>query len=77
MEAPKCKLCGERHWGLCPSNESPEPIKIEDLTPPQQLKLLKALLDDPRIEDKGKFDRTAYQREYMRKWRAARKQADE
>lgn len=27
----------------------------------------------PRIEDKGKFDRTAYQREYMRKWRAARR----
>ena len=22
MDAPKCKLCGERHWGDCPSLQS-------------------------------------------------------
>lgn len=62
MESPKCKLCGERHYGMCAvpaRQESPsvEPLPVEQgAAPPPQ--------------SKG-FDRTAYQREYMRKRRAA------
>jgi hypothetical protein len=29
MDAPKCKLCGDRHWGMCPSNEE----QRDDKTP--------------------------------------------
>lgn len=24
MEAPKCRLCGKRHWGMCPEPEGSE-----------------------------------------------------
>ena len=26
MEGPKCKLCGERHWGMCATFNSDPPI---------------------------------------------------
>jgi len=60
MEAPKCKICGEKHYGLCKGvvhRLSTEPVKGSDLL-------------HGHTEPLVKFDRTAYQREYMRKKRA-------
>ncbi len=63
MEAPKCKICGERHYSLC---------RVATLNTGQANR--EAILNSLRIEPpKPTFDRTAYQREYMRKRRAAQK----
>lgn len=70
MEKPKCRLCGERHYGLCPvsSREAMKAAvvvaKIENVIP----------AGEPPIRREGpQFDRVTYQREYMRRYRARRK----
>jgi len=29
MDAPKCKICNERHYGLCPGSKRPRPTAVE------------------------------------------------
>ena len=79
MDAPKCKLCGKRHYGMCKGGDVPgsdKPIKMAKRTPlPKQTshatagEILDRLDDlDARVE---KLEtRKAYQREYMKKRRA-------
>jgi hypothetical protein len=56
MDAPKCKICGLRHYGPC--SGAPAPVFPERETAP---------LPTPKAIMGGKkgFDRNAYQREYM------------
>ena len=91
MEKPLCKICKERHYGLC--NEFAAKVGSSDAKPTQAQPRAKA--DRPSIPRKersdvarsvtpipetggrdkaknGTFDRVAYQREYMRKRRAAK-----
>jgi rRNA maturation protein Nop10 len=73
MEHQKCRLCGARHALSAPHVFSlvdfPPPPE-EDIAPPLKAGLVEteALPAQP-----AKFDRVAYQREYMRKRRKAAK----
>jgi hypothetical protein len=80
MDLPYCKICGERHrLGHCPEwDEPPKPKKVIDApeTPraPQAVQHHQAQEAPPATpEVKPKFDKRAYQRELMRKRRAAAK----
>jgi hypothetical protein len=73
MEAPKCKICHERHYGMCA--KVPDKV-IRDavlhgtgisVVTPSQTKHI------PIENTKPKFDRTVYQRELMRKRRREEK----
>ena len=78
MERPICRLCGAKHY----SNE-PHIIKVDldavYVEPPivkevvfSQAQNPKSFAPDPGsgvVDLKPKFDRNAYQREYMREWR--------
>lgn len=76
MEAPKCKICSQRHYGLCPpakggdAHAHNKPVtgipSASDVAKPRIAKKRAA---------RGTFDRTAYQREFMRRLRAALKSA--
>ncbi len=85
MEKPKCRLCGERHWGGCAFSDSAK----RQGTPTEKLERKVMLHSEPRFTEQhkatpagegkyvlpaGGFDRKAYQREYMReymrKWRS-------
>jgi hypothetical protein len=94
MDAPRCKICKDRHYGLC-SNTSlgsasgcPEGddgrtevnrLRKRNVTESETTAgaILKASGDKSQVVTAGetaqKFDRLAYQREYMRKRRAAKK----
>jgi hypothetical protein len=63
MEKPKCKICGERHYGMC---AVPVPPTHQPHITPMERPIKKR-------NPNGTFDRTAYQRELMRKRRAAQK----
>lgn len=69
MDAPKCKLCGGRHWGGCAITER----KVIASEAPTTI-LMSEPNDPTNFEPKIKFDRVAYQREYMRKRRAKLKE---
>ena len=61
MDKPYCKICKGKHWGsedhVWPEEpRDEEPVRV---TPPTS--------ESPMV--KPKFDRIAYQREYMRKRR--------
>lgn len=84
MDAPKCKLCGDRHWGMCPgterrekpscsskSNASDAAAKTSPSPPPKPD--VKSPATVAKRAPAGSFDRRAYQRELMRKRRAAAK----
>ena len=67
MDLPKCKICGERHrLGPCDGKTMP---RVRKDTPAEAQKQAKE-----REAADGKkgtpFDRKAYQREYMRGYRA-------
>jgi len=66
MEAPKCRVCHERHWSrVCPVVVAHVPVASPVRTPKTEpAKIIK-------------FDRIAYQREYMRRWRASRRKPRE
>lgn len=88
MDAPKCKICGHLHYGLCAGSRRLAGAKlIHTMLPRAKMKLLPgpdpiAVIALPDAEPcvvrpggstetlKPKFDRTTYQREYMRKRRA-------
>jgi hypothetical protein len=95
MEAPKCRLCGKRHWdGCAPAiTQAGRPLMRADGEPLTAGDLIKdgAYEVNPDTNTltplnavarkhaarapRGTFDRNAYQREYMRKRRAAQKAA--
>ena len=62
MEAPVCRLCGAKHWGSEHRWPDTKPVKMDK---PKVV----AKADTPVTPVQG-FDRTAYQREYMRQRRA-------
>lgn len=65
MEAPKCKVCGTRHYGLCPVAAG---IPVQSTAKETQTRL------DPDFpREKIGFDRKAYQKEYMREYRRKHK----
>lgn len=71
MEKPLCRFCGARHYshephaGLAAADEPQAPSpKVTSRRPP----------DVQAADGKPSFDRTAYQRTYMKAWR--RKQAE-
>ena len=73
MDAPRCRICGTRHW-------LSEPCKLVAVADPVAAIMNKGVNQDnqvrPRVRRKAKrgtFDRTAYQKDYMRKWRAKRR----
>jgi hypothetical protein len=72
MHAPRCRICGVRHWLSEPCRfAGTEPVATGIPKTPV------AAVDQPRPRvrrkaKRGTFDRTAYQRDYMRKWRAKR-----
>jgi hypothetical protein len=81
MESPKCKICKERHYGLCKTAsldgitvskakfELPKPIILD-----VNLKIAAETVSVKTLRElKKAFDRTAYQREYMRKRRSKSK----
>ena len=79
MTPPKCRLCGKEHWSHEPhvfkeasSRESGKAEK-EDGVDKGSRDIHDQRLVDSRPHKNEGFDRKAYQREYMRKWRAKRK----
>lgn len=99
MDAPKCKLCGEKHYGLCPSFKATPDPKAGDARKHtgQQGPAIEHPTGSGHAESNGRkdihrrsgssgersehperqdvqgFDRVAYQREYMKGWRARKK----
>lgn len=83
MEAPKCRLCHTRHWGSgCPTFQKmpgaslAEIVKAKGWVAPvagaTSGSAMPTKVEKPlSVKVAGSsFDRVAYQREYMRKWRA-------
>jgi hypothetical protein len=97
MDAPKCKICGERHYGLCsqprgrnaPTQAQPPElvrtvpaagVAAGETAPNRQLTVEELggpfcgiIAHETTQLATPKFDRVAYQREYMRKRRKALK----
>jgi hypothetical protein len=65
MIAPKCKLCGDRHFGLCA--DAGRARKAQKA--PHQPKAVREGKPKPKAPVRGKFDRVAYQRDYVKRWR--------
>jgi hypothetical protein len=83
MEAPKCRDCGERHWPRqpCRAKDKSNLPKIT-IGPPITIEDVAEIISrgaEIGVSDslKPTFDRVAYQREYMKKWRAAKKASDQ
>jgi hypothetical protein len=66
MEAQKCKICGARHHQYEP-HQFPDEITSSPETPSKPDRMAREVVD---LRSRAKFDRNAYQREYMRKRRA-------
>jgi hypothetical protein len=64
MDAPKCRLCGNRHYGLCPTTVERE---IES-TPKQTSKQPESLIAPEKPAKKPQFDRNAYHKQYMKEY---------
>jgi hypothetical protein len=76
MQHPKCRTCGERHqFGPCPQAAASKPVNA----PPVSLTAAPvSLTPTPAAPvsltpDRAKFDRVSYQRDYMRRQRAAKR----
>jgi hypothetical protein len=65
MEAPKCKICGVRHYGICPTTPEKKPQSM----PEQAETRIKPSVPP----DKTVFDRKEYQKLYMREYRKRHK----
>lgn len=89
MKAPICKICGKSHWErICasssklpvqdvPTSESIPVPQIQKLTAPRSTPSV-STADDLKTESpSAKFDRVAYQREYMRKRRVEQRRQKE
>ncbi len=85
MEAPKCKICGENHWGSVCQKIASVPNVDRKTSPPatveSEVKEISNIIAEnaapaPSTQKRapnGTFDRKAYQRELMRKRRAKAK----
>ena len=80
MTPPKCRLCGKEHWSNEPHRfeGAPNARKPRETEEENGVDKGPGYIHDQRLVDPGPhknegFDRKAYQREYMRKWRARRK----
>lgn len=75
MEAPKCKICGSRHYGICPTLPdipAKTPLKEPEKKPESRI-------DAEVLPKKIGYDRNAYHKQYMRGYmrkRRAAKKAD-
>ena len=82
MKPSKCKICGHEHWNHEPhvfkDSGSREAGQVSDRKPQKEkttevevrdIHKGEAAVGDKKIQTEGKFDRNAYQRDYMRKWR--------
>lgn len=77
MKAQICRLCGNPHWSNEPHQFGPTPkatkaesvikAKVEAVTVPA------SALPAPKPKPVTGFDKATYQREYMRKWAAAKR----
>jgi hypothetical protein len=70
MEAPKCKLCGYRHYGLCAAPVEEEPIPVVPYVQPPPMPIEQPVQP---IQAPSKPDRRTYMRDYMRRRRQAEK----
>jgi hypothetical protein len=75
MEAPKCRLCGERHWASCAVTTPAPKLKAmmsKPIAKPVSLTASPRPVS-PTVAHKPKFDRNAYQRDLTRERRAQAK----
>lgn len=82
MEAQLCKLCGERHrrldphvWSEIPTFRGVPIITSDEVLPAVTVDVTERIYvfkTGYAPKPKAKFDRNAYQREYMRRRRAKR-----
>ncbi len=72
MDHVKCKICGVRHPMREPCQN--RQLTVEELGGPSVVITREVAQLYVPPEAPAKFDRNAYQREYMRKWRAKRKE---
>lgn len=83
MDAPKCKICQERHYGICLSRKSltvakkaiaPDHPKARTVVLNQEKARAECIgmkeATIPAAEAGPAFNKLAYQKEYMRKARA-------
>lgn len=73
MDAPKCKLCGERHYGLCRQKGGEATARAN--TSAIQVRPPVVSPKKPAAGAKSKFDRNAYHRDYMRDYMRKRRKA--
>lgn len=70
MEAPKCKLCNERHYGVCqlPVADRPVVKAINRIKPTERFAVA--------VDTSGSLKQgyNSYMREYMRGWRKRQKE---
>jgi hypothetical protein len=76
MDKPKCKLCGAKHWANEPHQiddrailEKAGIVRLDPYTSPPA----GPVRAGPPAQIVEKFDRAAYQRQYMVEWRKRRK----
>lgn len=79
MEAPKCKMCGTRHWPRqpCPGLPLPTPARSAPAKTSKSggNKASSGLAAEAVVmSSRGKFDRVEYQREYMREYMRKRRE---
>ena len=71
MDAPRCRLCGQRHYGSCHSFDA----KPAAAQPKQAVVVLPrqfgASPQPKKADDAKPFDRAAYQQQYMRAYMPA------
>lgn len=77
MDKPLCKICGHKHSGVDHVWRTVEGTTPEYVEKIKNIIKARELLDKADVPMEGrliqpKFDRTKYQREYMRKRRANR-----
>jgi hypothetical protein len=82
MEKPKCRICGERHYGLCPQNgrdiEKAISTSLPAAVETAYVADLKARMPSEKptpLEDRP-FDRKAYMKQYMREYMRKRRAKD-
>jgi hypothetical protein len=84
MKGPRCRLCGEHHWGACAFK--PDPAEIREMVDTPQRALAPKPIEPPQPAEPTRrkpgrprgakpFDRDAYRRAYMRQYIRRRRAA--